>query len=767
MRDLGTLWERCNNGDIQKGEWDYQRRLTIDGVVYHDEDIIKVTHDKGLVANSFSVGNTISGSIKATVIPHTDHTVRRNGKILLELRIATLYDGATDWFEFGHYYINSAKREKDKWTIDGYDAINQLETPFVTSNTNWPQSCTNAINQILSFLSIDLDPRTSINSSLQIQDPTEFTMREVLGYIGGLHGGNWYITETNKLRLVIPSLGTKVATVLPGNTKKLVDSGVMNFDKVILKFSSSVKDKYTSGSGRNELEVYNPWGTQSTADSIRSILSNYDYYPGEYKSTEINPAIELGDTIEIDGKLVNLWQVNYSTRIYADIYIPDQTDKYRDTYDFTVGGGYEDYDYDHLQDRVSLLESMFGIDGCKLLELSDTDYPNYPSRYTNEDYRCVILPTRSLTSPDQDFDGAIDLFDSTYVNKVISQGSALSTTNGMFANSKSDTLDISRLDTRSVGVMSNMFKNISMTNLNLNDLLTHNVRDMSYMFTMSRIGTLNIENIDTSAVVNMRGMFRNMRTDFVNFSNFDTSAVANMQDMFSGVAFNTLDLSSFNTSNVEDMGGMFSRTAFNTLDLSSFDTSNVENMGDMFSSASFNTLDLSSFNFNNVEFISSFFNRLTLKDLKITQLNLNNIKSMSNMFRGSKIDNLDTSLILSESNEEVHLDYLFYNTKYEKIDLSGLNINVKSLRQAFTANDTVSLIDISGLNLSNANVSKSIPKRQSGISYATGLPFSDIPLTVLCRSESDKALLVNQYFKDNWFDPSLQAVSEVTFAVKS
>lgn len=613
MRDLGTLWERCNNGNVQKGEWDYERMLTIDGVVYHDKDIIKVTHDKGLVANSFSIGNTISGSIKATVIPHTDHTVRRNGKILLKLRIVTLNDGATDWFEFGHYYINSAKREKDKWTIEGYDAINQLETPFVTSNTNWPQSCTNAINQILSFLNIELDPRTSINSSLQIQDPTELTMREVLGYIGGLHGGNWCITETNKLRLIIPSLGTKVATVLPGNTKKLLDSGVMNFDKIILKFSSSVKDKYTSGSGKNELEVYNPWGTQSTADNIMNILSDYDYYPGEYKSTEINPAIELGDTIEIGDKLVNLWQVSYSTRIYADIYIPDQTDKYRDTYDFVFGGdtgGGIGGDY---EDRIDLLEDMLGVKGCIIPpnEDFDTNTGHPMQRYLGNE-KCVILPNWTHGRPLGDLNGK---FYQTSVEKVFTTSNieAWSLT-GMFEESMANSIDISGVKAYGVNSVVSMFSNSNAMNLIWSQQIdTSNLKYMSYMFASSRVNNMvNANNINTDNVINVSGMFEyfngyNFNLDFLklkgdvdvkrmffetdlwrfNFENFDTSKLTNMEGMFEGMVIegNVNSLGSINTSNVTNMSNTFAVHLMNiheTLDFTFLDTSNVTDMRGMF-----------------------------------------------------------------------------------------------------------------------------------------------------------------------------------------
>ena len=51
-------------------------------------------------------------------------------------------------------------------------------------------------------MGVELDSRTALNGSYQVEYPNDYTMREVLGYIGAVNGGNWNITETGKLRLV-------------------------------------------------------------------------------------------------------------------------------------------------------------------------------------------------------------------------------------------------------------------------------------------------------------------------------------------------------------------------------------------------------------------------------------------------------------------------------------------------------------------------------------------------------------------------------------
>lgn len=118
-------------------------------------------------------------------------------------------------------------------------------------------------------------------------------------------------------------------------------------------------------------------------------------------------------------------------------------------------------------------------------------------------------------------------------------------------------LDLSSLDTSSVGDMSNMFFRMF---YGCSSLTTAPVLDFS--------------NLNTSSVWGMYNMFNSMfsgcsmltKAPVLDLSNFDTSSVTDMSymfnSMFSGCTSLTtgpvLDFSNFNTSSVWDMNGMFS-----------------------------------------------------------------------------------------------------------------------------------------------------------------------------------------------------------------
>lgn len=570
MRDLGTLWEQCHNGTIPRTEWDYERKLTIDGVVYLDENIIKVEQEKGLLGNTISLGNTVSSKLKATVIPYKDHIVNRNSLVKLELRVVTLHNGTSDWYEFGYYYLDSAEKEADKWTIVCYDAMHKLEVPFTEQSTD----VNGALNIILNTLGVSMDPRTSITNNIPLPKADEFTMREVLGYIGSLNFGNWHITEQNKLRLVKLSSYTPVWTVNKSNSKRIIQRPEMTFNKVIVKTSSNKKDRFIAGSGTNEFEIFNPWGSQELADSILSQLSSYTFFPGEVKSTEINPAVELGDTIEIEGNIVNLYQINYSTRMYADISTPDDTDRFQQYFHFESGGYNWEYEQQLMyheqqlmyhEQRLNIIEAelktvkeTLGLSDCKIISDSEIQtLRNGKKRYTHNDpsIKCIIVPHNI----EQLEIRGVNLGPDNIIK--IKGGQGLTSAEDMFYEDYLK-VDISELNTSKVKNFSGMFRDIESTGnviIGLEDIDTRMAETMAGMFLRNR----HIENLNltykTNKVKNMNSMFRSCKNlTILNISSFDTSNVETTEYMFrESNKLKKIDMRNADFSNLKDGSSMF------------------------------------------------------------------------------------------------------------------------------------------------------------------------------------------------------------------
>ena len=156
------------------------------------------------------------------------------------------------------------------------------------------------------------------------------------------------------------------------------------------------------------------------------------------------------------------------------------------------------------------------------------------------------------------------LFQNSGVRGVVSTNPDVTNMSGMFYQSLSSSLDVSRL-------------------------ITVNVTDMGKMFQSSRATALDLSTFDTSKVTNMRYMFQGNQATTLDLSTFDTSKVTNMRYMFQGNQATTLDMSTFDTSNVTDMSSMFQSSAAATLDLSGFDIGKVTDVDYMFNGAAART----------------------------------------------------------------------------------------------------------------------------------------------------------------------------------
>lgn len=176
------------------------------------------------------------------------------------------------------------------------------------------------------------------------------------------------------------------------------------------------------------------------------------------------------------------------------------------------------------------------------------------------------------------------MFQSSLVNKVVSDNPNIYDMHAMFAGSKAKVLDINYLNTSSVTDMSSMFVT-AMPTIDFSSFDTSNVTNMSGMFINAQSVTLDISNFDTKNVTNMSSMFRNNYASSLDLSGFDTSNVTDMSIMFYESRAESVNLSSFDTSKVLSMNFMFGYSKMPTIDLRSFNTSKVTNTDNMFAAS--------------------------------------------------------------------------------------------------------------------------------------------------------------------------------------
>ena len=179
----------------------YQYRFVIAGVEYGMTDVVASPKLEQPLFDKLSVGNTCSAELDITFWPKGD--IPKMAKI-----VPYVIDENGTETKLGEFWTDTREKVGDKLHIIAYDAMMRGDIVWVPRNdlefpkdTGLPMP--DAVAEICSLMKVELDERTTLSSSYSIDHPANnWTLREVLGFIGAAHAGNWIITAEGKLLLV-------------------------------------------------------------------------------------------------------------------------------------------------------------------------------------------------------------------------------------------------------------------------------------------------------------------------------------------------------------------------------------------------------------------------------------------------------------------------------------------------------------------------------------------------------------------------------------
>lgn len=211
--------------------------------------------------------------------------------------LAESYSSYSDWLPFGTFYIDTRSTDASGWmTITAYDRMLAAERDFPSSAGSMTMSA--AVAYIANQLGISVDSRNAI-APYNIDSPVGvYTMREVLCGIAAASGGNFIITENNKLRLIRLASPSSTDDVPVMSCDVLGDT--VTIGKVTLYPDSDTQ--YSSGTSGYEVQSDCIYATQVICDYVKNLLNGVTYLPYSAGTAFFNPALELGDSIKPNGK---------------------------------------------------------------------------------------------------------------------------------------------------------------------------------------------------------------------------------------------------------------------------------------------------------------------------------------------------------------------------------------------------------------------------------------------------------------------------------
>lgn len=266
-----------------------------------------VTISGGLFATrSFTIGSCVSREIEVRFILGNAQ-IPRMAKIQPEVRLVNDAGGESEWIPKGTFWLDT--RELDRttgiMTIRGYDAMLKGESLYIVPGEDtglWPRTMASVATEIAGMMGLTIDARTTLNQTYLMQLPTDYTMRELLGYIAVANCGNWVITDEGGLRLV--RVNDTVDSVELGLAAKSyhIEEPYQEISKVEIDLSEEVYVAAGDDTGRTmevALPVVNTETGNTIAASVLSALDGFIYTPYNADGAILDPAYEIGDHVTV------------------------------------------------------------------------------------------------------------------------------------------------------------------------------------------------------------------------------------------------------------------------------------------------------------------------------------------------------------------------------------------------------------------------------------------------------------------------------------
>jgi hypothetical protein len=248
--------------------------------------------------NSISIGNTCSSGVTFSIF---------KPQITLENKDITIFEGVKgdsgiEYVQIGIFTVTKEESNGEYTKYTAYDKMYKAEKGYFSELT-YPSTDKAILEEICTKLGIQL--ATSITSTHTITDkPQGYTMREMIGYMATLQGGNAAINSDGNLEIkwykdsgyVLDGhqyyqQGVTFTTSKDFTIKKLTCNNTKSGD--------SKTSEITAGDGTTGLSFANPFMTQEILNEVYNKIGGFQFRPLTVKFLG-DWRLEVGDIITVN-----------------------------------------------------------------------------------------------------------------------------------------------------------------------------------------------------------------------------------------------------------------------------------------------------------------------------------------------------------------------------------------------------------------------------------------------------------------------------------
>ena len=353
MQDTSALYNQIFETDGHYAEV----KINIAGVDYGQDKIVSLSTSGGLFAEgTLGAGGAVAGEIDLQL--YDPGSIPKMAKLIPYYRFV-VGNQVSEWIQKGVYYIDTRSQDGNVLTIHGFDDMLKAEQVWYPDQSlEFPMSMQAAATEIAGIMGVTIDSRTQFNALYQVDYPAnDWTLRDILRFIAAAHAANWVMTDLGQLRMVpiyeIPdttsylvdeygnaitfggirilvgeSTGTGTDTSIYVGQRAASLTVSPQFEAItMVRVFVDDNNVYQAGTETGRvLEVDCPYGTQEMANIMLSLVEGFQYQPMTATDALADPALELGDAVNVGGVLATAVQtaITFDAMMAMDISAPGQ-----------------------------------------------------------------------------------------------------------------------------------------------------------------------------------------------------------------------------------------------------------------------------------------------------------------------------------------------------------------------------------------------------------------------------------------------------------
>jgi hypothetical protein len=359
-QSVSETWEKLFQEEGTEREYCFY----INGTKYGAESEVSHSVTSSLY-DSVSIGNagisTLTLEIYADEIP-------RGATIKRYLRLKN-GDAASEWLPKGTFFTNRRMEDDGLWTLEAYDSMRKADAVFITDGYvgQWPRECTAIAMEIAERIGAKFDSRNVLDNSVLVDYPNDDSMRTVLEKIGAANGGNWIITDDCKMRF-IPLNAAQALQEVGQDCTSFTDNGKTQAITMVTLTADDSTSFSAGDSTGAALEAECSFASQEIADAVLEKVSGYQIRMYTAEAANLDPAVELGDAVNVCGITSIVAEISDDGSGYLDISVPGEQELEDE---FPYEGPLSKSITNRLAEKVSLGTSYYGTtithaDGIKV-----------------------------------------------------------------------------------------------------------------------------------------------------------------------------------------------------------------------------------------------------------------------------------------------------------------------------------------------------------------------------------------------------------------